>query len=542
MIGRTHLGSVNHDGGTVKIRGRDIMHSARPRVNGHGKPGPILLRREMIAFLPACALALLWVGVEGFVILALTATLVGWATRPLSIPEEERDLPCDPVSGLPLHDEALDIWADFLVEARERGRPTACLVIGLDAPDQLRRALYHREYAALLRAMHDRIALNLRIGDRVTRWEDARFLVLLKPTPRLDLEGVIQLAGRVQESLADPFLIEGRAISASAHIGFRLIGRDLLNSPSALIPETLLSQARQAADFARRSGPGSLRAFSGAMRQKKTPPNPLAGELSDAIEEGQIKVFFAPRISTDTGEIAGLEAVPRWLHRSRGILTETEIVAASEATGLAERVCEIIFFETLVALRDFARSGDEFGRVSLSLTLRQLRDPKLAERITWDCDRFDVTPERMGVIVAQDTVDCLGEGAVAHNLHRLHAAGASLELAGFSAGPGPDEAIRKLSPRCLRIGAPLVAKLDHDPEAQRLVSAIVGMAETIGLGTLAEGVSGLTEHAMLAQLGCTEVQGPAIAAPMPSAALRDWAAQHRRKLAATPQLDLGGTG
>ncbi|WP_169739524.1 GGDEF domain-containing phosphodiesterase [Thioclava pacifica] len=493
----------------------------------------------MIAFLPACGLALLWIGPEAMVLLGFTAVLVGWMTRPLPIPPEEDDDSCDPATGLPMKTAAVEAFGDTMEEARDRMRPTACLILGPDSPDQLLRHLHGDEFDLLLRRMGERLGAQIRAGDRVARWDGAMFAILLKPTPRLDLEGMIQLAGRLQDALAEPYSIGAREITLDTHIGFRLVRRQDLETRAPLEAGALLAEAEAAARDARRAGSGAIRAFAQAAGAIEPNEHSLARECSDSLEAGQIKAFFCPQISTDTGAICGIQAMPRWLHRECGLLDESQVLPAIEAAGLIERFSEVMLFETFGALRDFDRLGDEVGPASLPLPLAQLDNPKLVERLAWECDRFTIAPERLCFVVPQAAAARLSEELIDHNLRALHRLGCRIELAGFGTGPVSAETIRKLAPERLRIHRSLVAKIDQSPDNQKLVAAIVSMAESLELSTLADGTSSIAEHAMLGQLGCSVVQGPAIAAPMPLEEFHDWAERHRAKLDATPRLDLG---
>lgn len=502
-----------------------------------GKAGPVLLRREMIAFLPACGLALLWIGPEAMVLLGFTAILVGWMTRPLPIPPEDDALGQDPATGLPLPEQAPEIYDEMLTDARETGRPTGCLILSLDAPETLLRQMHREDFDLMLRRLGERLEAQLRAGDRVIRWDGARFAVLLKPTPRLNLEGMIQLCGRLQDAVAEPVSIGARQYATSAHIGFRLIGRDLLRSRAGITAQAALSEAQSASEAARRDGPGSIRAFSSERNVQDPVRHSLGREIEEALEAGQIKAFFLPQISTDTGDLCGLQAVPRWLHRSRGILSAKDIVPAAETAGLSTRLAEVMTFEAFGALRNLETCGRGFGPVSLPLPLNLLEDPKLAERFAWESDRFGITPGRLRMIVPRDVIARLADEIIARNLRRLRDLGCLIELSGFGSGPASTETLQKLAPQRLRIDGELIKEVDQDAAHQRLVAAIVSTAEGLGMETLATGVTSLAEHAMLSQLGCSAVQGPAIAAPMPADELIDWVERHRDKLDATPRID-----
>ncbi|MEO1952417.1 phosphodiesterase [Thioclava sp.] len=536
---------MGNDGGKRAARKSEL------RARYQGKPGPVLLRREMIAFLPACGLALLWVGPEAMVLIGLTAILVGWMTRPLHVPPEIDEEGCDPATGLLPPSAAISEMAASLQDAQQRNRPTGCLILGLDAPDQVLRRLPPKEFDLLLRRIGERLQAQLRSGDVVTRWDGARFAVLLRPTPRLGLEGMIQLCGRLQEAVSEPYVIAEQTQQITMHIGFHLVGRSAVapayrddaatqakaDARANTEAEAALSRAETAANRAMQSGPGAIRSSrSDKIATKEPGAHPLSASVGDALEAGHIKAFFLPQISTDTGDISGFQAIPRWLHAQRGILTESEILPAIEAAGLGARFSEVMLYAAFGALREIARDGSDFGPASLPFLPGQMGDPKLAERLAWEFDRFEIAPNRLRLIVPQAMVARLDDPVCSHTLHAIKRLGCLIELAGFGSGPVSAETIRQIGPQRLRIHRSLTAEIDHNTEHQRLTAAIVSMAEGLGLETLAEGVPGIAEHAMLCQLGCSAVQGPAIAAPMPISEFLEWAERHRTKLDATPQI------
>ncbi len=496
------------------------------------KAGPILLRRDMVVFLPAVALAGLWFNLEGMFLLGITALLVGWMTRPLPIPPEDSDLPRDAATGLPLRDKAVEIMSDFVTEAEAAARGTACVVIGFDEPEMLVRQMHHHEFEQFLRRVSERISGALREPDRVAMINGTRFAILLRPTPRPDLESMIQLSARLQAAVEAPVSVGARAIHATCHIGFCLMGR-----APAPTGEALLSAAEIAADEAERNGPSAMRGYSREVQKTAQARSDLSEEAAEALESGQIRPFYQPQISTDTGDIVGLQVVPRWLHHKRGILGERDITSAISVAGLQRRFAEVVLFQTFGALRDFDTRGANYGIVSLQISSEMLRDPRLLERLQWEFDRFEISPERICLTLRQEATEQLDQEIVAHNMSRIAKLGCRIELAGFGNGPVSVATIKRTAAHRMRIHRSFVTKIDQDPEQQRVVAAMISLCEGLGLQTLADGAATIAEHAMLGQLGCAIVQGNAIVAPMPLDELGEWARRHRAKLAATPRID-----
>lgn len=494
--------------------------------------GPIFGRKELLPFLPAMLLAGLWFGIDAMLVIGLTALAVAWLTRPLAPTAEGAG--GDGATGLPLRPESEWLMDDLLREAERTGRHTACLVIGCDEAAQLERQLLPDEYETLLQLLADRLRGAVRESDRIGRLGGTRFAVMLQPTQRQDLESLIQLAVRLQTGCEEPYAVKGRNLSPTIHVGFCLMRRAPVPSGAGLI-----AAAEGAADEAQRNGPSAIRAFSSEVQRSQRSRSALAAEVFEALEAGQVTCHFRPQLSTDTGEVSGMEAVPRWLHRERGILTEDDLLPAIDSEGLRERLAEVMFYQGFGALRSWQRVGLPVGTLSIGISPEVLSNPKMATRLKWELERFDIEPERLRLVLSGGTLSRFDDEVIRRNLNHCSAIGCRLELAGLGTGAVPVNAIRSTGATRVRIHASFVRNVGTDPDQQRLVTAVISMAEQIGIETLADGVSSIGEHAMLAQLGANHVQGDAIAPPMRLEESFAWLERHAEKLAATPRLQGG---
>ncbi|SFN03300.1 EAL domain, c-di-GMP-specific phosphodiesterase class I (or its enzymatically inactive variant) [Thioclava dalianensis] len=510
------------------------------RLSGRGassKPaaGPVLLRRELVVFLPAVALAGLWFGLEGLLLLGLTALLVAWMTRPLPPPALTPEAARDPVTGLPLRAEAEAIMESYLTEAMVTERRTACIVVGFDAPELLLRQMPRSSFEDVMQRSAERLSGMLRDSDRLAWLEEARFAVMLRPSPALDQEALIQLSAKLQTAFETPISLGSHAVQPTCHIGFCRM--DLAPSAGG---SALIRAACTAASEAARNGHSAIRSYSRAIQDAAKRRSELEREVIGALENGQIRAFFQPQLSTDTGAISGLQAIPRWLHRKRGMLTENDILSAVKAADLETRFAEVMLLQALSALRDFDSADVDYGPVSLPLCTGLLRNPKLVDRLKWEFDRFEIGAQRICLIVHQDALAQHDDATIADNLARIDALGCRIELAMGCDGPISAPMIRRAKAHRLCIHRAFIARIDQDPEQQRIVAAIIALSEGLGVQTVGDGTKSLGEHALLGQLGCNLVQGPAVAPPIPLEELGDWSRQHRTKLDATPRIDSSG--
>ncbi|RBP88195.1 diguanylate cyclase/phosphodiesterase [Rhodobacter sp. 140A] len=506
-----------------------FWHMGRGGALRRTRIGPVFGRKELLPFLPAMLLAGVWFGIDAMLVIGVTALAVAWLTRPLAPAADSAG--GDGVTGLPLRRESELLMDDLLREAERTGRHTACLVIGCDESERLERQLLPDEFETLLQLLADRLRGAVRESDRLGRLGGTRFAVMLHPTQRQDLESLIQLAARLQTGCEEPYSVKGRSLAPSVHVGFCLMRRAPVPTGAGLI-----AAAEGAAEEARRNGPSAIRAFSSEVQHSQRSHSALAAEVFEALEAAQIVCHFRPQLSTDTGEVSGMEAVPRWLHRERGILTEAEILPAIDSEGLRERLAELMFYQGFGALRSWQRVGLPVSTLSIGISPEVLSNPKMATRLKWELERFDIEPERLRLVLSGGAISRFDDEVIRRNLVHCTALGCQLELAGLGTGEVPVSAIRSTGAQRVRIHASFVRNVDTDPDQQRLVTAIITMAEQIGIETLAEGVSSIGEHAMLSQLGANHVQGDAIAPPMRLEETFDWLERHTEKLAATPRI------
>jgi len=165
-----------------------------------------------------------------------------------------------------------------------------------------------------------------------------------------------------------------------------------------------------------------------------------------------------------------------------------------------------------------------------------LRNPGLVEKIRWELDRFELSPDRLAVEILETVMtDCPGD-TISRNIAGLSKLGCRIDLDDYGTGHASIASLRRFAVTRIKIDRSFVMKADCDPEQQRLIGAILTMAERLELDTLAEGVETVGEHALLAQLGCDHVQGFGIARPMPFDQTLDWIIAHQAKLQDVPVI------
>ncbi len=489
-------------------------------------PQPIRLfhaarRPAGLVLVPLLLLAALALG-DGYwavpVAIALPLTVLAALPRRSSSDPSRRDA----VTGLAQRGAIVDALDSALLEAAGSGGSTGALVLEIDCFKRIEERYDRAAVERILKVTGDRLQDNLRDCDLPARLEGPTFAVALAAVRRLDMESAIQLAGRVQRAMAEPISVDGLKVHVSVSIGFALASR--LDRPSG---DRLMQAATLAVIEAQRNGPAAIRSYSAAMDQRIRTRNNLAEEVSGALDRGDICAYFQPQISVKTGAITGVEALARWHHPDRGLIPPAEFIPALEQTGLMGRLGEIMVQDGLNALRLWDSEGLVVPQVGVNFSHAELGDPSLVDRIGWELDRFDLQPDRLVVEVLETVVANRAEDMVIRNLAGLARLGCCLDLDDFGTGHAAITSIRRLSIHRIKIDRSFITRIDADPEQQKMVSAILTMAERLGLDTLAEGVETEAEHAMLARLGCGHVQGFGIARPMPRDEADAWIRAYR---------------
>lgn len=413
---------------------------------------------------------------------------------------------------------------------------SACFMIEIDSFQRMREKFGPMQGDVVADRILSRLAATLRPEDTLERIGDGRFCVVLKSSFGIDIERCIQLAGRLQMAVEKSIQTDRIKVDATASIGFCPLDR--APSPSA---DDWLDASEIALGEALRQGPGGICGFTRDLQTRSQVHAELRNRALSAFANGEIRAWFQPQISTDTGDMTGFEALARWVHPSLGVLGPAQFLPALEELNLMERLGEEMLRQSIDALAYWEGIGVEVPCVGVNFSESDLRNPDLVPKLIWALEAADVCAKRLTVEILENVVTEQPDDDIAQTLMRLADLGCGIDMDDFGTGNASLSAVRRLRVSRIKLDRCLVQGLDKNTEQQKVVSAVLMMSEKLGLDTLAEGVETRGEHAMLAQLGCQHVQGYGIAMPMPLEDCWDWVQSHRAQLAPSPQLG-GRTG
>lgn len=412
-----------------------------------------------------------------------------------------------------------------------KASPTACIVIRVDDLADIEAELGTSAIAIIRHQISDRLLTLLRRGDHIAYIGENQFAIALTHLRSPELGGVLTLIKRVQEGCETPILIASRSMHITVSAGFCLS-----ESTGITSGQKMVEAAKLALKDASRHAPAGVRAFSANTPKIISNQNPTDDDIMKALADDQIIAWFQPQVSSDTGKVTGFEALARWDHPDRGIIPPCEFLPALVSSQRMEALSETMLHHSLKAIREWDKAGVHVPTVSVNFSTQELRNPGLMERIKWDVDRFDLDPSRLTVEILETVVSSSEDDIISRNIQALHAQGFSIDLDDFGTGHASLANIRRFAVDRVKIDRSFITHADDDPDQQRMIAAIVGMAERLEIETLAEGVETLSEQGILSQLGCTHLQGFSIARPMPFDETIEWLRNREKSLTNMQQI------
>ena len=437
----------------------------------------------------------------------------------------------DALTGLPTPAQFDRLIAPWSRDLANPDKKIGCILIHVQRFNDFTAQFGETCAMQMQRALAKRLTNVLRHDDVATRLDSGCFKVMLHPVRHLDLEVCIHLSNRIKAALEVPVDLDGHSHRPQVDIGFSI---------SSQIAVTQLSDLEDAAmialSAARKNSQASIRSFSPALLEQHKSRKKLIDEAKDALTNQQVVAWFQPQVSTETGAVTGFEALARWQHPQHGIMPPGDFLDTLAECGQLERLSQEMLAQAIKALNNWELGGYSIPRVGINFSGDELHNPMLAERMGRELDRYDIAPGRIAIEVLETVIASSPDGVVARNLRDLRKLGCHVDLDDFGTGHAAISAIQRFSANRLKIDRSFVKGVDRDSEQQKLIAAIVTMAEQLGLDTLGEGVETAGEHAMLAQLGVNHVQGFGIARPMRFEDTLPWMRKHQSKLPELPRI------
>jgi diguanylate cyclase (GGDEF)-like protein/PAS domain S-box-containing protein len=412
----------------------------------------------------------------------------------------------DSLTGLPNR----NLLHDRLTHAitRRREGVLAVLFLDLNRFKLINDSYGHDVGDELLKEVATRITACLRAEDTVARLGGDEFVVLLEDLPGSD--AAAQAAGKIAARLSAPVVIGGRELPLGASIGIALHPRD---GDSA---QDLLKNADSAMYRAKEEGRGSFCFFSGEMNARAVSRLTLENDLRRALDQGELEVFYQPQVAMADGTLLGAEALVRWRHPVKGLVSPVDFIPVAEETGLIVALGEQVLRAACRQIVAWAESGRAPVMVAVNLSARQFRQPDLVTTIALILEETGAAPARLELEITESVAMLDADSAIAA-LRQLRAMGISLAIDDFGTGYSSLSYLKRFPIHRLKIDRSFIQNIPDDNDDTAIVRAIAAMAGSLKLELLAEGVETEAQRRFLESAGCTVAQGYLFGRPMPAA-------------------------
>jgi diguanylate cyclase (GGDEF)-like protein len=419
----------------------------------------------------------------------------------------------DALTGLPNRQRLRELLAETIASAKQERRALGVLQLEVGRNQEINETLGYQESDRLQQAIATRLVQTVGSGHPVARIGECEYVVLM---PSGGAEQASQLAQKILVALYEPVELSGLYLDARASIGIALYPGHGTDS------DALIRRSASALNQAKRSSVG-FALYQGGLDQECAQHLTLMGELRRAIEGNQLLLYYQPKLQIATNKVCGTEALVRWQHPQHGMLLPNDFIKLAESTGLITPLTYWVLDAALGQRYAWHEEGDE-RPVAVNLSARDLRDPKLLERIRGSFATWGAQPDWIEFELTESAL--MEDPTVAlETLMQLKSFDARLTIDDFGTGYSSLAYLQKLPVEALKIDQSFVTRmLSDDDNSAKIVRSIIELAHNLDLEVVAEGVESRETLTRLGNFGCDIAQGFSIGRPLPSERFRDWEA------------------
>ncbi len=448
---------------------------------------------------------------------ALAADTAESLARSRLIHELERLAGTDALTGLVNRSVFADEVGRAVAEGRVIGCPPAVMYLDLDAFKAVNDRFGHHVGDLLVCEVADQLRACVRPSDVVARLGGDEFAVLVEGLD--DTDALLALAQRILDRLGAERVVDGHALTVGASVGLAV-------ADAGTSADDLLRNADMAmydAKSRRRPVPALYRP---ELRERSLDRAELEADLRRALDGDELRVDYQPILRLPDGRVHGLEALARWEHPTRGLLTAGAFIDVAEQAGLIGQLGEWVLRQVMQDAPTLVETAGMPITLCVNVSARQLADSSLAELVR-SLVAADTSGARLVLELTESVV--IGEDReVRRRLAQLVDAGAALAMDDFGVGYSSVGYLRWLPVEVLKLDRSLLMSVADDPRARGLVEAVLLMGHALGLTVVAEGVEEPEQWTFLAERGCALAQGYLLARPMPLGSVLHWLSERRR--------------
>jgi diguanylate cyclase (GGDEF)-like protein len=420
----------------------------------------------------------------------------------------------DGLTGLYNRGFLRDQFDRLIKTAHRRRERLAVLQFDLDRFKQINDTLGHAAGDLVLVKTAERMKSACRTTDVCVRLGGDEFVMILNGAgTSADINAA---ARRILRSINEPIDFEGATILPGASAGIAVYPVDADNADDLLVHADLALYATK------KAGGGACSFFSDELREELDHRKRLERDLADAISQRSFDVYFQPQISLADNKITGVEALVRWNHPERGMVSPGEFIPVAEKAGLMVDIGRIVFEKAISEAAEWHRGGIEFGRLAVNVSGIELRETDFYHFLFATLEKAGLPPQKLSLEIVESVILDDEKTGIAPKLRAIRAAGVHLELDDFGTGYASLSHVNPNEIDRLKIDRRFVQSIDLNVDNTMIVRAITELARGLGISLIAEGAETEAELDTLMAIGCDQVQGYSVAFPMPREQARKW--------------------
>jgi diguanylate cyclase (GGDEF)-like protein len=428
----------------------------------------------------------------------------------------------DSLTGLPNRAMFTELLKAEIESAQRKGEHMfAVLFLDLDRFKNVNDSLGHTHGDLLLVAFAERLERILRPIDTLARFGGDEFAILL--SGMTDATDAVRVAQRIQDELSQPFVLDKNSATATASIGIAL------SSTGYDRADDILRDADIAMYRAKENGKARYELFDHGMHARAVSRLQLESDLRQAIEQREFCVYYQPIVSLQTGRLAGFEALVRWNHPRRGLVSPADFIPVAEETGLIVPIGQWVLHEACAQVRQWQIDSPSHRSLSLSVNLsaRQVAQPDLLHRIKEALETSKLNPHCLKLEITESVVMENAEAA-AQMFKQLRLLGVQLSIDDFGTGYSSLSYLHRFPLNYLKIDRSFVMRLTTDND-NAIVRTISTLARNLGMEVIAEGIETEEQFQQLKMLGCEYGQGFLFSRPVANESVKHLLAQDSKR-------------